>query len=118
MKNPSASGESERRQYKRVRAPVYCRPAGIALKFLSQKTKPLDISLGGMRIYADEPVKKGTKLELELFLPDNSSVTCRVEVVWIEDLPPGSPAKQDIGLKFIDIKTEDRARLAAVLDEP
>jgi hypothetical protein len=70
-----------------------------------------------MRIYADEVVKKGTKLELELFLPDNSSVTCRVEVVWIEELPPGSPAKHDLGLKFIDIKPEDQARLGAVLDD-
>ena len=113
----SGSGEHERRQYKRVIAPVYCRPAGIGLRFLEGKRKPLDISLGGMRIYADEPVKKGTKLELELFLPDNSSVTCKVEVVWIDALPAGAPAKHDVGLKFIDIKDGDRARLAAVLDD-
>ena len=87
------------------------------MAFRFGKQKPLDISLGGMRIYAEETVPKGTKLEIELFLPDNSSVTCRVEVVWIEVLPPGSPAKHDIGLKFIDIKDLDRARLGAVLEE-
>jgi len=113
----STSGEHERREYKRVQAPVYCRPAGIALKFLQPKQRPLDISLGGVRIYSDEPVKKGTKLELELFLPDASSVTFKVEVVWIDELPPGSPAKHDVGLKFIDIRAEDRARLGAVLED-
>ena len=107
----------DRRKYKRVHAPVYCRPAGIALRFLQAKTMPIDISLGGMRIYADEPVKKGTKLELELFLPDNTSVTCRVEVVWVDTLAAGSPAKHDVGLKFIDVKPADLKRLAAVLDE-
>ncbi len=117
MTTKSTSGEQERRAYKRVQAPVYCRPAGLALRFLQQKQKPLDISLGGMRIYSDEPVKKGTRLELELFLPDNSSVTCKVEAVWIVVLPPGSPAKHDVGLKFIDIKPEDRDRLGAVLED-
>jgi c-di-GMP-binding flagellar brake protein YcgR len=116
--NKSTTGEHERRLFKRVQAPVYCRPAGIALKFMQPKQqRPLDISLGGMRIYADEPVKKGTKLELELFLPDQTTVTCRVEVVWIDVLPAGSPAKHDVGLKFIDIKEGDRARLAQVLEE-
>ena len=90
---------------------------GLSLKFLQPKQRTLDISLGGMRIYSDEAIKKGTKLELELFLPDTSSVTCKVEVVWVEALPAGSPAKHDVGLKFIEIRTEDKARLASVLDE-
>lgn len=106
-----------RREFKRVHAPVYCRPMGIAFKLLQPKQRPLDISLGGMRIYSDEAIKQGTKLELELFLPDTTSVTCKVEVVWVEELPPGSPAKHDVGLKFIDIKSEDKARLASILDE-
>ena len=91
-----------------MRAPVYCRPAGIGLRFLQGKQQPLDISLGGMRIFSDEPVKKGTKLELELFLPDNTR---------IDELPAGSPARHDVGLKFVDIKDGDKDRLAAVLDE-
>jgi c-di-GMP-binding flagellar brake protein YcgR len=112
------SDEHNRRQFKRVQAPVYCRPMGLSLRFLQPKQqRPQDISLGGMRIYSDEPIKKGTKLELELFLPDASSVTCKVEVVWIDALPAGSPAKHDVGLKFIDISTEDKSRLASVLDD-
>jgi c-di-GMP-binding flagellar brake protein YcgR len=115
----SGSGEGpEKRQFKRVRAPVYCRPMGLSLRFLqSKQQRPVDISLGGMRIYSDEAIAPGTKLELELFLPDASSVTCKVEVVWIEALGAQGPAKHDVGLKFIDIKPEDRARLAVVLDD-
>ena len=96
---------------------MYCRPVGLSFKLLQAKQRPLDISLGGMRIYSDEPIKKGSQLELELFLPDNTSVTCRVEVVWLEQLPAGSPAQHDVGLKFIEIKSEDKARLASVLDQ-
>lgn len=113
----TSSQEHERRQYKRVRAPVYCRTLGISQRFLQARTQPLDISLGGMRIYSDEPVKKGLRLELELFLPDNTTVTCKVEVVWVDALPNGSPARHDVGLKFIDVSDEDRRRLGAVLDE-
>lgn len=112
------SEENNRRQFKRVQAPVYCRPMGLSLKFLQPKQqKPQDISLGGMRIYSDEPIKKGSKLELELFLPDATTVTCRVEVVWIDALPAGAPAKHDVGLKFIEIRAEDKARLQTVLDD-
>ena len=115
----TGSGEGpEKRQYKRVRAPVYCRPMGLSLRFLqSKQQRPVDISLGGMRIYSDEAIATGTKLELELFLPDASSVTCKVEVVWIESLGAKGPAKHDVGLKFIDIRGEDRARLASVLED-
>ena len=111
------SAEENRREFKRVHAPVYCRPMGLSFSFLQPKQRTLDISLGGMRIYSDEPIKKGTKLELELFLPDTTSVTCKVEVVWVEALPAGGPATHDIGLQFIEIKSEDKARLATVLDE-
>lgn len=109
--------EDNRRKFKRVQAPVYCRPVGLAFKFLHAKQQPIDISLGGLRIYSDEGIKQGAKLELELFLPDGSSVTCRVEVVWVDELPAGTPAKHDVGLKFIDIKPADLARLGEVLEE-
>jgi c-di-GMP-binding flagellar brake protein YcgR len=120
-KGPRSESEEgspeDRRRYKRVQAPVYCRPVGIGLRFRQDRALPLDISLGGMRIYSDEPVQKGTRLELELFLPDNTSVTCKVEVVWVEKLAADAPARHDVGLKFLDIRAVDRDRLAAVLDE-
>jgi hypothetical protein len=74
-----------------------------------------DVSLGGVRLFADEPPAVGDQLELELYLPDQSELTCRVEVVWTEALPEGSPARFDVGVKFVDIDPNARSRLAAVL---
>jgi hypothetical protein len=107
--------DDERRRFRRVQAPVFCRPIGMRLFEGEQKT--IDISLGGMRIYADEAPAQGAKLELELFLPDRSSVVCRVEVAWTARLPPGSPSNYDVGLKFIGLDPRDVARLSVVLDE-
>lgn len=111
----SGMSDDGRRRFRRVQAPVFCRPLGWRLFEGEQKT--IDISLGGLRIYADEAPKKGARLELELFLPDRSSVTCRVEVVWIVQLPPGGPSNYDVGLKFTEIDPKDVARLSVVLDE-
>lgn len=79
--------------------------------------QPLDISLGGMRIYASEEVRCGTRFDLELFLVNGASIPCAVEVVWVEKLPPSAPARFDVGLRILAISAADRARLSAVLDE-
>lgn len=111
----SSSGE-DRRQYRRVHAPVTCRAAGPQLR-QAPALQPQDISLGGMRIYSSEEVRRGARLELELFLPGGQSVHSTVEVVWVERLPPRAPARFDVGLRFVVIAEADRRRLAAVLDE-
>src|SRR5688500_13550802 len=106
--------DDERRQFRRIQAPVYCRPVGFRL--FAGRQKAVDISLGGVRIFSDDDVKKGTRLELELFLPDTSSVVCKVEVVWVDPLPEGAPAKFDVGLKFLEIAGGDKDKLSLVLD--
>jgi hypothetical protein len=102
----------DRRKFQRVDAPVFCRPLG---QPLFGRRRALDVSLGGLRIYADDPPKAGDRLELELFLPDQSELVCTVEVVWVEDLPEGSPARHDVGVKFVSIDARDRERLSTVL---
>jgi Tfp pilus assembly protein PilZ len=104
----------DRREFPRLQAAVFCRPAG---KTLFGRRAAQDISMGGIRLYADDPHTVGDRLELELFLPDHGEVTCRVEVVWIETLPVGAPARFDVGVKLVAISDADRARLAAVLEK-
>ncbi len=106
--------ESNRRRFKRVQAPVFCRPMGRPL--FAQKSQAIDISQGGLRIYSDEKMAPGERLELELFLPDESTITCEVEIVWIDELPKGAPALFDMGLKFIEPDEVEQERLAAVLE--
>lgn len=79
--------------------------------------QPLDISLGGMRIYASEEVPCGARLELELFLGDGGSVPCTVEVVWVEKLPPSAPARYDVGLRILVIADAHRQRLRGIIDD-
>jgi len=103
----------DRRKFQRVNAPVFCRPVGYPL---FGRRRALDVSLGGLRIYADDPPETGDRLELELYLPDQTELTCIVEVVWIDDLPEGSPARHDVGVKFVTIHPDDRERLQTVLE--
>jgi len=102
----------DRRKFQRVNAPVFCRPLGHSL---FGRRRAVDVSLGGLRVYADDPPDAGDRLELELFLPDDSEVVCTVEVVWVDELPEGSPARYDVGVKFVTIDAADRQRLSTVL---
>ena len=109
----------ERRQFKRLHAPVFCRPIGRAMS-ASQEVDPLDvqdISLGGIRVYTDDKHSVGDHLELELLLPDGEGMSLDTAVVWVEKLPNADPAKFEVGLKFTDIKKSDLERLGAVLKE-
>jgi c-di-GMP-binding flagellar brake protein YcgR len=102
----------DRRQFPRVNAPVFCRPIG---RPIFSRRRAADVSQGGMRLYADEAPGVGERLEIELFLPDESEMLCRVEVVWVDELGEGEPARYDVGVKFVDVSAEAQARLSVVL---
>jgi c-di-GMP-binding flagellar brake protein YcgR len=109
--------QKDRRKYRRIRAPLYCRPAG--MDFLARQRQPIDVSLGGVRIYSDEAMKVGELLKMEFFIQDAPPVTYTAEVVWIErikadgDSPP--PALFDIGLKFLHLEPTALKALLGVL---
>jgi hypothetical protein len=73
------------------------------MKFLARQREPIDVSLGGIRIYSDDPLSTGELLKMEFFLPDVDPVTYTAEVVWTEALPAGAPARYDVGLKFVQL---------------
>ena len=104
--------DDDRRKFPRVKAPIYCRPARRRLP----RRQVVDVGLGGMRVYSDEPFQIGARFEVELFLPDADSVTCLTEVVWIRTLDAGAPARYDVGLQFLDVPDRGRDRLLEVLD--
>ncbi|HXX68747.1 MAG TPA: PilZ domain-containing protein [Polyangiaceae bacterium] len=107
----------DRRRYRRLRVPLYCRPAGV--HFLARQREPVDISLGGVRIFSDEPMRVGELLKMEFFLPDVAPVTYTGEVVWIEELTGESaPARYDVGLKFIQLEPDALKLLLQVLGPP
>ena len=103
----------ERRKYRRIQAPLYCRPAG--MKFLARQRLPIDLSLGGVRIYSDDALRVGELLKLEFFLEETEPVTYTAQVVWTEALSQDSPARFDVGLKFLDLEPAALKLLVGVL---
>ena len=107
---------SDRRRYPRIQADVVCWPAGAAVFHHRRNTQ--DISLGGMRVYSDERFRVGSRLAIEVLLSPQETLQCWVDVVWLQELDGGAPARFDVGLKFIDMAPADVSRLAAVLVRP
>jgi hypothetical protein len=77
----------------------------------------VDNSLGGLRAYSDDEQRPGARLELELLFPGGGTAVFLAEVVWVETLPAGSPARFDVGLRFLDADPDDLERILA-LGEP
>ncbi|MEZ4272155.1 MAG: PilZ domain-containing protein [Myxococcota bacterium] len=103
--------EHNRRQFPRIKTPIYCRPTG-------QARNPLvNIGLGGVRVFSDDPARVGERLEIELFLPDESSLICKVQVAWVSLLPEDAPAKYDVGLEYVDVPPGGLQRIAAVVEK-
>ena len=107
--------EEDRRRFHRAQVPVLIRPVGPLARFVRYQVH--DLGLGGLRCYSDEAHAPGKRLEIEIAFPEGGSATALVEVVWDEALPEGSPARHDVGLRFVDATPEDRDRIAALLAE-
>jgi hypothetical protein len=78
--------------------------------------KASNLSLGGVRIYSNKPLKENELLDIELALPNGKSVTASARVIWIMALPPGSNALYDVGLEFTSISAESLQELRSYLD--
>jgi hypothetical protein len=85
------------------------------MEFMARQRQPIDLSLGGVRIFSDERLKIAELLKLEFFIGDGDPVTYTAEVVWIEPLPEGAAAKFDVGLKFLDLEPAALKLLVSVL---
>ncbi len=109
----SKKSKSDRRRFSRVKAPVYYRPTSL----FGTNSQASNISLAGIRIYSNKPLKKGQALEIELLLPNGNSLKAIVRVVWINALPPGSEALYDVGLEFLNIADDVIPKLQSVLEE-
>jgi len=68
-----------------------------------------------MRIYSDEYVEAGRRLDIELFLPSGSTVEAIVRVVWIKELPRAASAMYDVGLEFVRLSASAEQKLSAIL---
>lgn len=102
---------AERRKYPRVVTQVDYRNPNIQ----SPKRRVSDLSLGGVRIFSDEQLEVGGRLELEFFLPDGSTVKAMAKVSWIKEMPQGAEALYDVGMEFMELSEVATEKLKAVL---
>lgn len=102
-----------RRRFPRLTTPVYYRPVNI----FGTDQQASNISLGGIRIYSNKPLKEKQLLEIELTLPDRKTVPALARVVWINALPPGSKALYDVGLEFTKLNPEAFQDLKSLLEK-
>ena len=110
MGNPDRS-KKERRKYPRVLAPVFYRTPRLA----APKRQVSDLSLGGVRIFSDDPLEVGEQLALEFFLPDGSTVKALTKVTWIKEMPENAEAVFDVGMEFVELSEDDTDKLKKVL---
>jgi hypothetical protein len=110
-------GEDERRRYARVPAPILVRPAG-AISAGRVARRVADIGSGGLRAYSDDEHVVGSRVELELFFPEGPPAVVLAEVAWVQPLPAGAPARFDVGLRFLQVASDDLARIEALVAGP
>jgi hypothetical protein len=92
---------------------VYWRPAGV--DFLEGRRQPVDVSLGGVRIFSDQPMQIGELLKMEFFTLGARPVTFTAEVVWIEPMDANACARFDVGLRFLHLDPDALGMLVSVL---
>jgi hypothetical protein len=78
-------------------------------------SRTVNVSMGGARVFSDDRMKVGAKLNLELMPDPDTSVQVLARVAWIDELGDGAPARFDVGLEFLDVPEEMVSRLAAIL---
>ncbi|PIE33404.1 hypothetical protein CSA56_12045 [candidate division KSB3 bacterium] len=104
----------ERREYPRFKAPICYRSA----PFFSSRRPLIDFGLGGIRIYSNDRIKIGKRLEVELLLPNNDeALTFLAKVAWLKELPKEDTAMYDIGLQFLHTAESQLQPLINVLKE-
>jgi hypothetical protein len=105
-----AQKQSGRTAYPRLLAPVYFTRGALPWWWWRRRTPG-----GGVSVFTDERPVEGSRLRVEIFLSDGTTVTCRAAVAWVDALPDGAPARYDVGLDFVTLRPGDRERLAPVL---
>ncbi len=104
--------ELGRRRFPRLKTPVFYRPSST----FGTSRQASNLSLGGVRVYSNKPLKENELLDIELALPNGKSVAASARVIWIMVLPPGSNALYDVGLEFTHIPPESLQELKSYLD--
>jgi c-di-GMP-binding flagellar brake protein YcgR len=89
-------------------------------KSKSRPARTIDISEGGVLLCLSESLDVGQNLGLILFIDsghdlDAVEALAQVEVIW-KDIHPGKHGDYQVGVKFMDISSEDMDKLKRFLN--
>lgn len=121
------SSSSERRKYSRLKDNVFIFGNLTSSSTEGFKVITRDISAGGLMFELERDIPKESELELEIYQPGNRdktiffSIHSLARVAWIkslerENLEQGEN-KYRMGIEFLEIKQEDRQRVAKFISE-
>ena len=85
---------------------------------LSQPSRMINISKGGVLFHISEPIEIGQKLKLKILTDTRLNlypIEALVKVMW-KDTHLGKDEAYRIGAKFVEISQEDRDNLRKILD--
>jgi hypothetical protein len=100
-------GEKERSEVVRV----HVGGAKTASLDFPEEYKAKTINHGGMLIEASSKAEIEQKLPMEIIIPDGSTISFQGRVANCRLISGTSPERYDIGIEFIDMAEQDRARL-------
>ncbi len=117
----------ERRKIPRLRDNIFICGCASSNPIEEFKAITNDISAGGLMFELERDITPESKLELEIYQPGNRdkiiffSIHCLARVAWIkrlerENLEQGEN-KYRMGIEFLEIKQEDRQRVAKFISE-
>lgn len=102
-----------RRRFPRVKAPVFFQTP----RLRDEQRPVLDVSLGGLRVYSDEPFEVGERIQIELLLPpDGFEVSALTRVAWVRRLAADAPAVYDVGFELLIVDGDGLKHLGRALD--
>jgi len=78
-----------------------------------------DISAGGMFLQTQEPLPKGTPLDLQFSLPNrNQPLKFQAEVVRVVPPSPDSPLPSGMGIRFVNLAEDIRRQIREFVELP
>lgn len=78
-----------------------------------------NLSCSGLFISTVNPAEPGSRFQIEIPLPQplNMEVRCECETIWKRSYSPKSPYEPGMGIRFIDLADEVRAKIDAWIIE-
>lgn len=100
---------TDRRHHPRLNANMVWRPAGLQVR----PCGVADVSLGGARVYSDDLMPVGARIEVELLVPGGPAIELHARVARVTILRPSAPAFCDLALQFLAMTDDASSRLAS-----